>query len=146
MNKNSLYWICQIGGWLFFILLESIFFDWSGGINAMLAFRLFLLFFFGVIYRSELTILDLSNWRLAVLHPAGKYIFRLVGRHQCDARVPFVPFVFLRSDLQIGTHYTGSVKLEAGCSSSCWKVYFSIGREASMRCSRSVCSFCFSSE
>ena len=63
MNKRSLYWFCQIGGWLFFILLESIFLDWSGGFNSMLAFRLFLLFFFGVIYTHIYRAIILKlNW------------------------------------------------------------------------------------
>jgi two-component system LytT family sensor kinase len=50
MNKRSLYWLCQIGGWLFYILLNSIFLDWNSRFNSNAAFNLFLVFFFGVIY------------------------------------------------------------------------------------------------
>ncbi|HEY6162268.1 MAG TPA: histidine kinase [Bacteroidia bacterium] len=50
MNKRSLYWLCQVGGWLFFILLQSVFLNWNSHFNSLVAFNLFLVFFFGVLY------------------------------------------------------------------------------------------------
>ena len=48
MNKKKLYWICQIGGWLFFVLLNSLIIKLSNAFNANVAISMFLLFFLGV--------------------------------------------------------------------------------------------------
>lgn len=56
MNKKKLYWICQIGGWLFLVLSQSLFFQLSDAFNIEAAISQFLLFLFGVslshIYRN----------------------------------------------------------------------------------------------
>ena len=50
MNKRSLYWLCQVCGWLLVILINGIFLEGANGFNSSIAFSFFLLFFFGVIY------------------------------------------------------------------------------------------------
>ncbi|MBA3705197.1 MAG: histidine kinase [Bacteroidetes bacterium] len=49
MNKKGFYWICQIGGWLFFVLLQSLFFKLSNAFNTNVATSQFILFTFGII-------------------------------------------------------------------------------------------------
>lgn len=48
MNKNSLYWICQIGGWLFFVLLNSLFLKLNNAFNSNVAISYVTMFFLGV--------------------------------------------------------------------------------------------------
>jgi hypothetical protein len=58
MNKKSLYWICQIGGWLFFVLLNSLFLKLSNAFNSNVAISQFLQLVFGIlishIYRNAI--------------------------------------------------------------------------------------------
>ncbi|OFY86097.1 MAG: hypothetical protein A3F72_06500 [Bacteroidetes bacterium RIFCSPLOWO2_12_FULL_35_15] len=49
MSKKSLYWICQLAGWLFYVLLQSLFFKLSNAFTVDVAISQFLLFAFGVI-------------------------------------------------------------------------------------------------
>ena len=49
MNKKRLYWFCQIGGWMFFVLLNSLFFKLSNSFSTDVAISQFLVFLFGVI-------------------------------------------------------------------------------------------------
>ena len=63
MNKKGLYWICQLGGWLFFVLLQSLFFKLSNVFNNSVAISQFILFVFGIgishLYRDVIIKL---NW------------------------------------------------------------------------------------
>jgi two-component system LytT family sensor kinase len=49
MSKKSLYWICQLGGWLFFVLSQSIFYKLNNVLNFSLATSQFMLFVFGIV-------------------------------------------------------------------------------------------------
>jgi len=48
MSKRALYWICQIGGWLFFVLAQSIFFQLNNLLTTNLIISLSILFSLGV--------------------------------------------------------------------------------------------------
>lgn len=48
MSKKSLYWICQIGGWLVFVVLQSLSYKLSNLFNANVAASQFMLFVFGI--------------------------------------------------------------------------------------------------
>jgi two-component system LytT family sensor kinase len=49
MSKKSLYWICQLGGWLFFVLSQSLFYKLSNLLTTSLAASQFMLFAFGIV-------------------------------------------------------------------------------------------------
>lgn len=49
MNKRTLYWTCQIGGWSFLVLLNSLFFKLSNAFNTDVAISMFLLLVFGIL-------------------------------------------------------------------------------------------------
>ncbi len=49
MKKNTLYWICQIGSWLLFVLLEYIGYGNVYGFNRLLILNVIINFFAGVI-------------------------------------------------------------------------------------------------
>lgn len=49
MNKKALYWICQIGGWLFLVLAQSLYLKLSDAFNIETATSQFLLLFFGIV-------------------------------------------------------------------------------------------------
>ncbi|MGZ4048227.1 MAG: sensor histidine kinase [Bacteroidia bacterium] len=49
MNKKKLYWICQIGGWLFFGLFQSLIFKLGNAFTVNVAISQFILFVLGVI-------------------------------------------------------------------------------------------------
>ena len=49
MSKKKLYWICQIGGWLVFVLLQSLSYKLSNVLNANLVASQLMLFAFGII-------------------------------------------------------------------------------------------------
>ena len=49
MNKKGLYWICQIGGWLFFVLLNSLLAKLSNVFDNNVAKSMALLFIFGIL-------------------------------------------------------------------------------------------------
>ena len=50
MSRSNLYWPLQIGGWLFFVLLNIFYINFTGVLNVSIALDLFFVFFFGVIY------------------------------------------------------------------------------------------------
>ena len=50
MNKRNLYWICQIGGWLFFVLFQSLFFQLYNAFNTNVAISMFLLLMLGILF------------------------------------------------------------------------------------------------
>ena len=56
MTQKKLYWICQLGGWLIFVLFQCVFARLNGTFNFSFAVSQFILFVFGVlishIYRS----------------------------------------------------------------------------------------------
>lgn len=49
MNKKTLYWFCQIGGWLFLALAQSLYLKLSDALNFETATSQFLLLFFGIL-------------------------------------------------------------------------------------------------
>lgn len=49
MNKKTLYWFCQIGGWLFLVLAQSLYLKLSDAFNIEAATSQFLLLFFGIV-------------------------------------------------------------------------------------------------
>lgn len=49
MNKKTLYWFCQIGGWLFLVLAQSLYLKLSDAFNIETATSQFLLLFFGIV-------------------------------------------------------------------------------------------------
>ncbi len=56
MTQKKIYWICQLGGWLIFVLFQCVFARLNGTFNFSFAVSQFILFVFGVlishIYRS----------------------------------------------------------------------------------------------
>lgn len=56
MSKRALYWSCQIGGWLFFVLAQSLFFQINNSLTPNLAISLTILLILGIgishIYRN----------------------------------------------------------------------------------------------
>jgi len=63
MNKNSLYWICQIGGWLFFVLLNSLFLKLNNAFNSNVAISYVTMFFLGVTISHVYKIVIVkANW------------------------------------------------------------------------------------
>jgi two-component system LytT family sensor kinase len=58
MNKKRLYWTCQLGGWLFFVLMNSLFAKLSNVFNINFAISQFLQLVFGVcvshLYRNTI--------------------------------------------------------------------------------------------
>lgn len=49
MNKKTLYWICQISGWLFLVLAQSLYLKLSDSLNFETATSQVLLLFFGIL-------------------------------------------------------------------------------------------------
>lgn len=58
MSKKNLYWICQISGWLFYVLFNSLFFKLQNAFNTNVAISQCLMLFFGIavshIYRNAI--------------------------------------------------------------------------------------------
>jgi len=73
MNKKNIYWICQIGGWLLFVLFQILFFELNNAFNSNVAKSMFLLFFFGIflsqLYRFIIIKLKWLNKKLIHLIP-----------------------------------------------------------------------------
>ncbi|MEO6903882.1 MAG: histidine kinase [Bacteroidia bacterium] len=63
MSKKKLYWICQLVGWLFFVLLQSLFYKLGNILNSTVITSQFLLLIFGIalshVYRN---VIITSNW------------------------------------------------------------------------------------
>jgi two-component system LytT family sensor kinase len=49
MSKKTLYWICQVGGWLFFVLFNSLLIKLNNGFNLSVAKSLSIVLIFGII-------------------------------------------------------------------------------------------------
>ena len=82
MSKKSLYWICQLAGWLFFVSLQSLFFKLSDAFTVNVAISQFLLFAFGVIishiYRNIIihySWLKISTFRVIPLAIIASMLF-----------------------------------------------------------------------
>lgn len=73
MKKNTLYWICQIGGWLLFVLLEYIGYGNVYGFNHLLVLNVIINFFAGVVlthlYRLFIIKTNWINLPIASLIP-----------------------------------------------------------------------------
>lgn len=63
MSKKGFYWVCQIGGWLSFVLFQSLFYKLNDAFTTSIATSQFMLFAFGVVlshaYRN---IIVKYNW------------------------------------------------------------------------------------
>lgn len=87
MNKKNLYWICQIGGWSFFVLLRILFYKLSNGFNTEVAISEFMLFAFGIVlshvYRN---IIVSSKWlrtdTLSIIPPVITAIIIISSIHE----------------------------------------------------------------
>ncbi|MDQ3046688.1 MAG: histidine kinase [Bacteroidota bacterium] len=73
MNKRTIYWTCQLGGWLFFVLMQSLFFNLNDLFTSGVAISQFMLLFFGVfishIYRNFIIRLDWLRFSVLRLIP-----------------------------------------------------------------------------
>lgn len=110
MSKKNLYWICQLGGWLFFVSLQSLFFKLSDAFSVNVAISQFLLFFFGIIishlYRNiiirfswlkigtvrVIPLVIIASVLFAALHEYAQYGVELLlqiaaNKHQSDVMV-----------------------------------------------------------
>ena len=77
MNKKILYWICQIGGWLFLVLAQSLFFLLSDAFNTNVAISMSVLLLFGILlshlYRNF--IIRFGWLRLKILFVIPRILF-----------------------------------------------------------------------
>ncbi|MDF2438897.1 MAG: signal transduction histidine kinase [Bacteroidota bacterium] len=73
MSKKNLYWICQIGGWLLFVLFNSVLIKLNGGFNVNVAKSLSILLVLGIIvshqYRNVIIRLGWLKMNLVQLLP-----------------------------------------------------------------------------
>lgn len=81
MSKKTLYWICHIGGWLFFVLLNSLLLNLASQFNLSVAKSLAILLFVGIVvshlYRN---VIVRSGWlRLSTLQLIPRVIAAVVA-------------------------------------------------------------------
>lgn len=73
MNKKTLYWFCQIGGWLFLVLAQSLYLKLSNALNFETATSQFLLLFFGIafshLYRNFIIKFGWLKFKIILLIP-----------------------------------------------------------------------------
>ncbi|MCX6297229.1 MAG: histidine kinase [Bacteroidetes bacterium] len=73
MNKKTLYWFCQIGGWLFLVLAQSLYLKLSGALTLETATSQFLLLVFGIVlshlYRNFIVRFEWIKIKLFFLIP-----------------------------------------------------------------------------
>lgn len=73
MNKKTLYWFCQIGGWLFLVLAQSLYLKLSNALNFETATSQFLLLFFGIalshLYRNFIVKFGWLKFKIVLLIP-----------------------------------------------------------------------------
>ncbi len=73
MNKRTLYWFCQIGGWLFLVLAQSLYLKLSGALTFETATSQFLLLVFGIVlshlYRNFIVRFEWIKIKLFLLIP-----------------------------------------------------------------------------
>ena len=80
MSKKRLYWICQIGGWFFFVLLQSLSYKLSNLFNANVATSQFMLFAFGIaLSHTYRNIIVNSHWlRINTVAGIPRVIFAII--------------------------------------------------------------------
>lgn len=73
MNKRTLYWTCQIGGWLFLVLAQSLYLKLSDALTMETATSQFLLLFFGIVlshlYRNFIVKFNWLKIKILLLIP-----------------------------------------------------------------------------
>ncbi|MCE3280164.1 MAG: histidine kinase [Bacteroidetes bacterium] len=73
MSKKNLYWICQVSGWLFYVLFNSLFFKLQNAFNTNVAISQCLMFAFGItvshIYRNTIVYFGWLKIRTLYLIP-----------------------------------------------------------------------------
>lgn len=73
MSKRNLYWICQVSGWLFYVLFNSLFFKLQNAFNTNVAISQCLMFVFGItvshIYRNTIVYFGWLKIRTLFLIP-----------------------------------------------------------------------------
>jgi two-component system, LytTR family, sensor kinase len=73
MSKRNLYWICQVSGWLFYVLFNSLFFKLQNAFNTNVAISQCLMFAFGItvshIYRNTIVYFGWLKIRTLYLIP-----------------------------------------------------------------------------
>nr|MBA3972343.1 hypothetical protein [Bacteroidota bacterium] len=73
MNKRTLYWTCQIGGWLFLVLAQSLYLKLSDALSAEAGTSQFLLLFFGIflshLYRNFIVKFNWLKIKVLMLIP-----------------------------------------------------------------------------
>jgi sensor histidine kinase YesM len=76
MNKKKAYWICQLGGWLFFVFLNSIFIKLNNAFNARIALSMLLFFVLGFSFTQfyRYVIIQLGWLRLKVIEQIPRVI------------------------------------------------------------------------
>lgn len=87
MNKKSLYWICQIGGWSFFVLLRILFYNLNNRFTSEIAISEFMLFTFGIaishLYRNIIVKFKwLRTDTLSIIPPVFAAIIMLASVHE----------------------------------------------------------------
>lgn len=87
MSKKNLYWICQIGGWSFFVLMRVLFANLSNKFNAELGISEFMTFTFGIIlshvYRNIIVKFKwLRTDTLSIIPPVFTTIFIIATIHE----------------------------------------------------------------
>jgi len=73
MSKKNLYWICQVGGWLFYVLFNSLFFQLQNAFNTNVAISQCLMLLFGIavshVYRNVIVRLGWLKLKILYLIP-----------------------------------------------------------------------------
>ncbi|HEX8516959.1 MAG TPA: histidine kinase [Bacteroidia bacterium] len=73
MSKKNLYWICQVSGWLFYVLFNSLFFKLQNAFNTNVAISQSLMLVFGIlvshIYRNMIVKFGWIRLRTVLLIP-----------------------------------------------------------------------------
>jgi two-component system, LytTR family, sensor kinase len=73
MTKKKIYWACQLGGWLFLVLLNSLFFKLSNAFTSNVAISMLLLLIIGIflshLYRYFIVRLGWMKLKIAPLIP-----------------------------------------------------------------------------
>lgn len=99
MNKKNLYWICQIGGWAFFVLLNSLFLQLNNAFNTTIALGHLSMFLLGIsishVYR---TLIVRAGWlKLKILPLIPRVVVSTVVFAACIEYLQYL----VESQLQI---------------------------------------------
>ncbi|MFN4083656.1 MAG: sensor histidine kinase [Bacteroidia bacterium] len=83
MNKTKLYWLSQVGGWLFFMLIETVTYATVFGYNRLLVLNVFINFVLGILlthtYRVVILKINLLKLTLAKLIPRALVLIILIS-------------------------------------------------------------------